>query len=250
VSTISGKGERQQDLQTNLPVLALMVLVLIVAGLLSAMTAMRFAIRGSEVEVPNLIGLTERSANRILVENGLTLTLDGRRFSEIVPESLILAQTPEPGSSVKRDRSVRVLLSLGPRQYAVPDLGGSSLRSSQLLLNQRGLSVGNTLYSHTDSGEASTVVFQTPEAGDLGAADPAVDILVSLGSSAQYFVMPRLIGLSGDEIITRIRRAGFRLGEVVYSQQSGVDGGLILSQQPSAGYRISRNDIISLEVSQ
>ena len=44
--------------------IALMVAILSVAGILSALTAMRFAIRGREVMVPSLVGKTEAEAQR------------------------------------------------------------------------------------------------------------------------------------------------------------------------------------------
>jgi beta-lactam-binding protein with PASTA domain len=227
-----------------------MVMVLAVAGMLSAMTAMRFAIRGQEVEVPDLEGMVQIEAMRILTEVELGFELDSRRFSDTIPEGQILSQSPAPGARVKSDRSVRVLLSLGARQFPVPEVAGASFRSAQILLNQRGLSVGNTVYSHTGQGDASTVVYQRPEAGDIGADDPAVNVLVSLGPIEQYYVMPDLTEQAADALVTRMRSEGFRLGEITYFEQVGMSPGRVVGQQPAAGYKISKNDVINLEVSQ
>ena len=65
----------------RLPGVVLMVLVLVVAGLLSALTAMRIVIRGREVEVPELAGMTEPEAAGILASHGLEMKLASRRFS-------------------------------------------------------------------------------------------------------------------------------------------------------------------------
>jgi len=227
-----------------------MVMVLAVAGMLSAMTAMRFAIRGQEVEVPDLEGMVQIEAMRVLTERGLGFELDSNRFSDTIPEGQILSQSPAPGARVKSDRSVRVLLSLGARQFPVPEVAGASFRSAQILLNQRGLSVGNTVYSHTGQGDASTVVYQRPEAGDIGADDPAVNVLVSLGPIEQYYVMPDLTEQAADALVTRMRSEGFRLGEITYFEQVGMSPGRVVGQQPAAGYKISKNDVINLEVSQ
>src|SRR5262245_7082749 len=51
----------------------LMVAILTVAGIVSALTAMRFAIRGREVEVPQLAGKTKEEAETILKNRGLRL---------------------------------------------------------------------------------------------------------------------------------------------------------------------------------
>ncbi len=236
--------------RTHAPALLLMTLVLVVAGLLSALTAMRIAVRGYEIEVPDLIGRTHAESAGIIASTGLDLELEGHRFSSDVPEGLILDQTPPAGMRLKPDRTVKVLLSLGPRQFAVPEVEGLSLRATQLMLTQRGLSLGNTLFAHTEAGEAASVVYQAPPAGDSAASDPAVNVLVSLGPIDQYFVMPDLAGLRSDGIIRQIRDEGFRLGEVTLTSHPDVERGRIVGQSPPPGYRVSRNDIILLDVSQ
>ncbi len=234
----------------RLPGVVLMVLVLMVAGLLSALTAMRVVIRGREVEVPELLGKTEAEAARLLASNGLELRLASRRFSPSVAKDRIMDQIPAPGTRLKVERSVKVLVSLGERRFSVPDVEGASLRATQLMLTQRGLSVGNTLFAHTNGGEPSTVVYQSPEAGDIGASDPAVNVLVSLGPIDQYYVMPDLQGSPALPAIDRVKSEGFRLGEITYIRSTGVRAGVIVQQQPPAGYKLSKTDIILLEVSQ
>jgi beta-lactam-binding protein with PASTA domain len=242
--------ERPESFWTRLPVMVLMALVLVAAGLLSAITAMRFTIRGQEVEVPALVGVVEADAGDRLAASGLELMVDSRRFSETVPEGYVLDQNPPSGVRVKRDRRVRVRVSLGPRQYAVPEVAGASLRSGQLMLGQRGFGLGSTLYAHTDTGEASTIVFQKPEPGSTSYDEPAVSVLVSLGSIDQYYLMPNLTGRNAQQVVGRIRQEGFRLGQIVYTRDSEGPSGRILGQDPAPGERISTNDTLFLEVSQ
>src|SRR5262245_5682690 len=77
--------------------ITLMVAILSVAGILSALTAMRFAIRGREVTVPSLIGKTEAEATQILNSSGLVLKVSSKRFSSDVPEGHVLEQIPAKG---------------------------------------------------------------------------------------------------------------------------------------------------------
>src|SRR5262245_411828 len=149
--------EKKPSRFSRLSSLVLMVAILVVACALSALTAMRFAIRGREVAVPELAGRTEEEARQILSNNGLRLrVVPSKRFSDRVPEGRIVDQIPAKGTRLKTDRTVRVLLSLGDRKHAVPDLVGTSLRAAQLTLASSKLSLGNTLYAHTAEGEAST----------------------------------------------------------------------------------------------
>lgn len=228
----------------------LMVAILAVAGVVSALTAMRFAIRGREVEVPQLNGKTKQEAEDILRGRGLKLKVSSSRFSPEVAEGKVLAQIPSSGTRLKVDRTVKVLLSLGPQQFAVPNLVGTSLRAAQLTLAQRRLMLGDTLYTHTAEGDPSTVVYQLPKPGTLEGNDPSVSILISLGPQAQYFIMPDLIGKPAELVASRARNEGFRIGKMNYRKYPGVESGVVIQQKPQAGYRLTKSDIIFLDVSQ
>lgn len=230
--------------------IVLMVAILGVAGILSALTAMRFAIRGREVVVPSVVGKTEGEAEKLLTEQGLVLKVSSKRFSGDIPEGKIIDQIPPSGTPLKTNRSVKVLLSLGDRKFPVPNLLGTSLRAAQLTLSQRRLTLGNTLYAHTGDGEASTVVYQSPRPGTQEGSDPSVNILISLGPAAQYFIMPDLIGKPAELIASRARLEGFHLGKINYRKYPGVEPGVVIQQKPQAGYRLSKSETILLDVSQ
>jgi serine/threonine-protein kinase len=228
----------------------LMVVILAVAGVVSALTAMRFAIQGRQVEVPQLAGKTKDEAEMILKNRGLKLRVSSSRFSSEVEEGRVLDQIPSSGTRLKVDRTVKVLLSLGEQRFAVPNLVGTSARAAQLTLAQRRLAVGNTLYTHTAHGEPSTVVYQSPQPGTVGGSDPTVSILISLGPPAKYYIMPDLIGKPAELIASRIRNEGFRIGKLNYRNYPGVESGVVIQQKPQAGYRLSPSDLILLDVSQ
>ena len=227
-----------------------MVAILAVAGVVSALTAMRFAIRGREVSVPQLTGKTKEEAEEILKSRGLKLRVSTSRFSSDVAEGRILEQNPPSGTRLKVDRTVKVLLSLGERRFAVPNLIGTSVRAAQLTLSQRRLTLGDTLYTHTSEGDPSTVVYQSPKAGTQEGSDPTVSIMISLGAPSEYFIMPDLIGKPAELVASRARNEGFKLGKVNYRKYPGVESGVVIQQKPQAGYRLSKSDFILLDVSQ
>src|SRR5919198_1110832 len=151
----AGSERKQVSRFSQWSSIILMAAILAVAGIVSALTAMRFAIRGREVEVPSLVGKTEAEAKKLLEEHQLILKVSSKRFSADIPEGHIVDQIPSSGTRLKASRSVKVLLSLGGRKYAVPNLKGTSLRAAQLTLSQRQLALGNTLYAHTAEGDPS-----------------------------------------------------------------------------------------------
>jgi eukaryotic-like serine/threonine-protein kinase len=228
----------------------LMIAILAVAGIVSALTAMRIAIRGREVQVPLLMGKTKEEAEQIVKDRGLRFKVSSSRFSSDVAEGKVLAQIPPEGTHLKLDRTVRVLVSLGERRFSVPNLVGSSLRAAQLTLTQRRLTLGNALYAHMSEGDPSTVAYQSPEPGTEEGNDPSVNILISLGPPAQYFIMPDLIGRPAELVASRARNEGFHIAKLNYRNYPGVESGVVIQQKPQAGYRLTKSDVIFLDVSQ
>src|SRR6185503_1965240 len=90
--------------------------------------------------VPALTGKSVNDATALLAEAGLNLKIEeGRRADPKIPAGQILAQEPQPGVSTRRERSVKVWVSSGPRSTIVPALLGESERTAQLRLRQDGL---------------------------------------------------------------------------------------------------------------
>jgi len=230
--------------------MALMIAILIVAAIFSAMTAMRVAIRGSEVVVQDLTGKTEAEAKLMLEKSGLVMRVSQSRFIPGVPEGHIAEQNPPKGTSLKTGRSVKVLVSRGERKYPVPSLIGNSVRTAQLMLAERKLTLGITDHAYTNEGTPDTVAYQSPPPDTVEGADPTVNILVSLGPLVQYYTMPDLVSQSFDSVSARARIEGFKIGKPTFRKYPGIAPGIVIQQKPQAGYRLSKNDSILLEVSQ
>src|SRR5258708_5640517 len=114
--------------------LLLGALAMLAVAMLSAFITMRLAIHGREVKVPNLAGLTLSEASRKASSLGLRLNLENRFYSADTPTGHVLAQSPAPGATVRREWAVRVTESLGPQQGAT---GRASVCSSASLKRLR-----------------------------------------------------------------------------------------------------------------
>ena len=99
---------------------AMMALVLVVVALLSALTAMRFAIHGQEVQVPAIVGKTPAEAERTVAGLGLQIEVERQYYSPQIPEGRIMTQMPPAGTKVRRGWQVRVARSLGPQRVVDP----------------------------------------------------------------------------------------------------------------------------------
>ena len=121
--------------------MAFLVFILASAAFLSAITAMRIAIHGREVTMPNLVGKNVGEASQALRSKGLILRVADRVYSD-VPINQVVRQTPPPGMLMKVSQQAHVVLSLGQRQLEIPPLEGNTLRVSRIQLLRAGLQVG------------------------------------------------------------------------------------------------------------
>jgi beta-lactam-binding protein with PASTA domain len=225
--------------------MALLVFILAAAAFLSAITAMRIAIHGREVNMPNLVGKNVSEANGLLHSRGLVLRVADRVYSEL-PINVVVKQTPPPGMLMKVSQQAHVVLSLGQRQLQIPLLEGNSLRVSRIELLRAGLQVGEVSSITTPDEPVDTVMLQTPRPG-AGAATPRVDVLVSAGTRDPAYVMPHLVGLNEADAQHRLDVAGLRR-KVNYVSAPQWPHGAVVDQTPLAGQRIPGSITIELTV--
>jgi eukaryotic-like serine/threonine-protein kinase len=227
----------------------LLVLVgaLILTYVLFAAIGMRLALRTREVQVPLLTGKTVNEATGLLTEAGLNLKVEeGRRLDPKVPAGQIVTQDPAAGVSTRRERSVKVWVSGGPRSTSIPELSGESERTAQLRLQQEGLGLASIAEIRSADYPAGTIVTQFP-APRTNAAQVA--LLVNRGERGARYVMPDLIGVDGSRAAEVLRARGFRATVVGDHPYPGVSPGIVLRQNPQAGFQIAPGEPISLEVS-
>jgi beta-lactam-binding protein with PASTA domain len=222
-------------------------IAMLAVALLSAYIAMRVAIHGREVEVPTLAGLSLADAAQKAKSLGLRLNVENRFYSASVPAGNVIAQSPTPGSTVRREWVVRVTESLGGQQVSIPNLIGQTERPATITIRRLGLELGAV--AHIPSpGPPGVVLAQTPAATSAasGVDSPRISLLISepmseaapkvkliadtdptalttspaaptpsasptSDDSAAGSLMPSLIGLNFGEALARAKAAGLHI---------------------------------------
>jgi eukaryotic-like serine/threonine-protein kinase len=225
--------------------MTLLVFILASAAFLSAITAMRIAIHGREVAMPNLVGRNVSEAGKMLQARGLVLRVADRIYSD-QPINVVLRQTPTAGLLMKVSQQAHVVLSLGQRQLQIPLLEGNSLRASRIELLRQSLQVGEVSAVSMPNPPADTILMQNPKPG-AGAATPRVDVLISQGPHETAYVMPHLVGLSEAEAQRRLDLAQMRR-KVNYVSAPQWPHGAVIDQSPMAGARLPASATIELTV--
>lgn len=249
---------------------AMMALVLVVVALVSALTAMRFAIHVQEVQVPSLIGRSPAEAARSVAALGLQLQAERQYYSPQIPEGRIVSQLPLPGTKVRRGWLIRVAESLGPQRVVIPDVTKESERAAEWNIKRRGLDLTSTAEIQLPGLPADQVVAQSPPANANQVAAPQTSLLISAAPDSSAYVMPSFIGQALGIASRTLQDAGFKLGNVAVappppqlpnpSTSAPVPpisnaappqpspASIIAVQNPPAGQKVLAGAVISFEV--
>jgi len=240
---------------------ALLALMLLVVALVSALTAMRFAIHTSEVVVPNLVGKTPVEGRKLAEDNGLQMEVERRYYSPTTPEGKILSQLPPASTQVRRGWQVRVALSLGPQRVEIPSLLGQSQRAAEINIRRRGLDLGAVAQLQIPGAASDQVLSQSPLPNASGVSAPKISLLVTLASQPQALVMPNFVGQSLAAAVQLLQGAGLRVGVVTFAGQPGSPfspplittpqasaNSTIVSHNPAAGEKVIADSAVNFQV--
>ncbi|MEA2261882.1 MAG: eukaryotic-like serine/threonine-protein kinase [Acidobacteriaceae bacterium] len=248
--------------------LVLAFLAIAMAGLVSAVVTMRFAIHGAEVKVPDLQGLTVSEAVHKTANLGLNLGIDNKYYSVDVPAGRVLAQSPLPGAIVRREWRMRVTESLGPQRVAIPKVVGQQERVAAIEVRRVGLELEESAQMPYSGAPPGTVIAQNPQQGAAGVERPSVSLLVSTPAPnpAPALVMPQLTGMPLAAATALVVHAGLKVGPVqntysVADAPADADGGMapadtvdpagtVLSQTPAPGHKVEPGMTVTFRVSQ
>src|SRR5262245_35489827 len=185
---------------------------------------MRVANRARQVSVPDFVGKSAADATNLA--SGLDLQLridDAKRPDAKVPAGAVLGQDPAPGSTVRRQRSVRVWISSGAHIARAPSLLGETQRSAEIRVAQEGLMIGTVSEIRSAFDPPDVVVPHDPPANTQTAE---IRMLVNRGEDRATYVMPDLIGLNGDRAADVMRVRGFRVSLTSQSAASAIPPGV------------------------
>jgi len=209
--------------------------------------SMRVALWARDVQVPSLVGRTVNEATAALADRDLALRVEeNKRPDDKIEVGKVMQQEPDAGVTSRRQRTVRVWISSGPKRTIVPPLVGQNERAAQSSLQQQGVVVSSVSEFRSSDYPADVVVAQDPAATSRA---PEVSILLNRGELSATYVMPDVIGVDGERAADALRQQGFRVSIVGAQPYPGVPPGTVVRQQPAGGFRVGGSDAISLEVS-
>jgi beta-lactam-binding protein with PASTA domain len=235
-------------------------------ALFSALAAMRLAIHGREVRVPDLRNMPMVRAEAAANSNGLIVSVEDRFYSSSVGEGEVISQFPTPGSRVRRGWRIRVAESLGLQRVTIPDLKGQTELAATLNLHQRGLELGTISPIPSTRATPGEIVAQSPPPDATEVSEPKVNVLIAEPLAKPEYVMPDFVGRELSFAKQKIANAGLPpaqvsvapAGPIPADQGSTVsiitrpaklpNAGKIVSQSPAPGARVNADTQIRLQI--
>lgn len=227
--------------------MALMLFILASVAFLSALTAMRYAVQGREVTIPDLVGKRAAAAQQVLQLRGVGMKVEDRIYNAL-PVDEVVRQSPPPNATVKTGQFAHVVLSLGPRKETIPQLEDRSVRAAHIELLQSGMQAGEISSAYLPGTQEDTVLQQDPATGNTDVTSPHVNLLVSMGSRPAAYVMPDLVGLPMSDAISKLNGAGLKIGKITNVSVPGASNNAVVSQTPARGHLVDGNMMIGLQV--
>lgn len=200
----------------------------------------------SEVEVPNMQGLTLAQAQTLIEDIGIELYVEKEIYSNSYDKGVIVEQGIPAGRKIKRS-PVGVTLSKGAKLVEVPDIVNNYAYSIDVLLSGSGLIKGSLVYEFSDEPDG-IIIRQEPVAGEMVAEGTLVNYIVSSGIEKEYRAMPSIIGLQLEEATQQLEDLGFTIGQTIY-ENSEKPAGEILYQSYPEGSDVVIGSEISVKVS-
>ena len=201
-----------------------------------------------EVQIPNLIGLTEEEAIAELDKIKVKYNKINEAYSPDVEAGKIMTQDPtyRENYKIKEKSTINVIISKGTETTIVPELKGKTYDEALKLLEDAKLKA-EKVEENSKTVEAGIVLSQETAAETVANAGDTIKVHVSLG--IKQITVPSVIGKSEAEAKETITDSGLKV-VVEYSADTSKENGVVVSQSINEGKEVDENSTVTITVNQ
>lgn len=204
--------DRHKKIRTRHSALSIAGVVALSLAIAAAMTWAAFLIYDQIVnttEAPYLLDETEQSALRMIARAGLQARIS-RVSDEIKPQGTVILQSPEYGTSMRKNETVFLTVSTGPSEQPVPDCVGMQMEEARDTLERCGFLLLVLPDRVLSEQTWNTVVTQSPGAGEILASGDVVQVQLSGG----MVTLPDMNGMLFEDAQALIDQLRLHLNEI------------------------------------
>lgn len=207
---------------------------------------------GEAVPVPDLRGLYEEEAMSTLRSMDLYVQVIDSVYDRNRALGTIIEQIPSPGSSVKKNRSIFLILNKRQmKTVPMPEVNDISFRQADALLRSLGLRVAHVEYRPSEFKDLVIDVRyngQHIESGTRLVEGSALVLVVGSGVGNSMNSIPFLLGATLDNARADALASSFIVGSINYDEPPMSDENLyrVYRQAPTPGEKVTEGTRINI----
>ena len=225
--------------------LILIILAIVVVGILGTVSALTTK---KDVQIPELIGLTEEQAIQKIKESNLIYEKESEDYNKDYAEGQIYEQTPKyrANYTIKEKSTIKVKVSKGTEKVVVPKVVGMTYDEAVKALENAKLKA-ERVEETSKTIQEGYVISQEIEANESANAGDAIKIHVSIGTGIAQVVMPNVVGYSEENAKNALTGKNLTV-TIEYSEDTSKNNGEVLSQSIEKGKNIDEGTEVTLVV--
>ena len=200
-----------------------------------------------QIEMVNLLGMTEDEAKTKLKELGLGYKNVGTASSDEYEVGKIMSQSVAAGEKVSANETIKVTVSSGKGQISIPSVVGSPEASAEQTLKDSGFKVNKT-YEYSAEVEQGIVMNQNPGANSSGKEGDTITIVVSQGKESVK--VPDLTNKTQDEATAALASVKLNVGNITSEKSNNIEAGRVIRQGTAAGGYLDAGSAVDFVISE
>ena len=211
----------------------------------------------AEVDMPNVVGLSQDEAKQDIEEAKLVFEVAGEEYNKDVPEGFVISQKAEDdlgdftttpqNKKVKEGSKVLVKISKGQEKTTVPNVEGKEKEEAIKMLEDAKLKV-EVIEETSKTVKEGYVISQETEPDSEAFAGDTVKIHVSTGTGIKQVTVISVIGQDEATAKSNLENLGLKVN-VTYKEATS-NNGKVTAQSIDANKTVDEGTTITITVNQ
>ena len=202
-----------------------------------------------EVQIPNLVNMTEEQAREELSKLKIELKVTEEEYNKDVEAGKIISQKPEfkENYNIKEKSIIEVTISKGTKMTKVPKVVGMTKDEAIQELEAAELEA-EVIEEKSAKVEKDYIIKQETKEDTEIEAGSIIKIYVSIGRGVEEVNVPTLIGKTEEEAKKEIENSKLKYTTTVYEEDSTKSDGVVLKQSIEPGKTVDEGTGITITV--
>ncbi len=200
--------------------------------------------------VPNVVGKTEEEAFKILKDNTLGGYVEKTAYDNTVEKGLVISQSIAADEVVDKNKTINLVISLGPESHDIPNLVGKNKDDATKELEAMNLNLTiETTYENNSEVEIDKVISTSPTSPTQIKYGDKITLVISLGNDTSDVQVPSVVGKDQEAAKELFTEQGLSMKVLNEEYSSKYAKGKVINQDITSGTTAPRGTTVGVIVS-